>query len=128
MLAAASFSPDRIRVNIVGEVSKPGLVEIPPNTPLNQAILAAGGFNNRRAAQDTVKLIRLNPNGTVVQRDIAIDFSKGINDATNPTLRNQDVVVVDRNLLSSTTDSLSTLLSPLGTLTGFLGFFNLLFP
>jgi polysaccharide export outer membrane protein len=124
-LAAASFSPARIRVNIVGEVNNPGSVEVPPNTPLNQAILAAGGFNTRRAHQESVHLIRLNPDGTVSKREVAIDFGKGINDATNPTLRNNDVVVVDRNALSATTDSLSTFFSPLGSLTGLFGLSNL---
>ncbi len=58
-LASASFSPDKISVYVVGEVAKPGLVQVPPNTPLNQAILAAGGFNNR-AKQGSVKFVRLN--------------------------------------------------------------------
>jgi len=31
---------------------KPGLVNIPPNTPLNQGLLTAGGFNNSRAKGD----------------------------------------------------------------------------
>lgn len=41
-IASASFSPDTIRVNVVGEVRQPGVVQVPPNTPLNQALLASG--------------------------------------------------------------------------------------
>jgi polysaccharide biosynthesis/export protein len=40
-VATASFSPDSMRVNIVGEVKQPRAVKMPPNTPLNQAVLAA---------------------------------------------------------------------------------------
>jgi polysaccharide export outer membrane protein len=112
---------------VVGEVKKPGLVEIPPNTPLNQALLAAGGFDDRRADKDTVELIRLNPNGTVSKRDIDIDFAQGIDDEHNPTLRNNDVIVVKRSGIASATDTIATVLSPIGSAFGLLNIFNLLF-
>ncbi|MDJ0601098.1 MAG: SLBB domain-containing protein [Crocosphaera sp.] len=124
-LAAASFSPATIRINVVGEVRSPGTVEVPPNTPLNQGILAAGGFDERRSDSATVELVRLNPNGTVTKRDIEIDLSQGIAQGDNPILRNNDVVIVNRNLLTVASDTLTTIFSPLGALTGFINFFNL---
>jgi polysaccharide export outer membrane protein len=125
-LAAASFAPKTINVKIVGEVKKPGTIEVPPNTPLNQAILTAGDFDKRRANQSTVELIRLNSNGTVTKTAINIDFSQGIDEKTNPILRNNDVIVVNRSGLAATTDTLGTVLSPFTGLTGFFnGFFNL---
>ncbi|MBW4657304.1 MAG: SLBB domain-containing protein [Drouetiella hepatica Uher 2000/2452] len=120
-IASASFSPDQIRVKVVGEVNAPGEVQIPPNTPLNQAILAAGGFN-RRARSGSVELLRLNPDGTVSQQRIDIDFSQGINDAANPALRNNDVVVVRRNGLATVTDAVGDVLSPFN---GVLSIFNI---
>jgi polysaccharide export outer membrane protein len=42
-LATASFLPDTIQVSVVGEVTEPGVVEVSPNPPLTQALLAAGG-------------------------------------------------------------------------------------
>jgi len=111
---------------VVGEVKRPGTIEVPPNTPLNQAILTAGDFDKRRANQSTVELIRLNPNGTVTKTSINVDFSQGINEKTNPILRNNDVVVVHRSNLASATDTLGTVLSPFTGLTGlFNGFLNL---
>jgi len=125
-LASASFAPKTINVKVVGEVVKPGTIEVPPNTPLNQAILTAGDFDKRRADQSTVELIRLNPNGTVTKTSINVDFSQGINEKTNPILRNNDVVVVHRSNLASATDTLGAVLSPFTGLTGFFnGFFNL---
>ncbi len=112
LLATASFAPDTIRVNVVGEVDRPGVVEVPPNTPLNQALMAAGGFDERRAAKSSVELIRLNPDGTVSKRGISVDFAKGINEQTNPALRNNDVIVVSRSGLATVTDTLGTVLSP----------------
>jgi polysaccharide export outer membrane protein len=111
-IASATFSPETIQVNVVGEVNNPGAVAVPPNTPLNQAILNAGGFNNRRANQNEVTLVRLNPNGTATKRRIDIDFERGINEAGNPPLRNNDVVVVGRSGLTQVSDGLGTLLAP----------------
>lgn len=114
-LGGANFSPDTARVNVVGEVVSPGSIELPPNTPLNQAILAAGGFNTR-AARGSVTLVRLNFDGTVTRREIDIDFEQGISDDTNPTLRNGDTVLIRRSGLASFTDTLGTVLSPVNGL------------
>jgi polysaccharide export outer membrane protein len=110
-LGSASFAPNTIVVNVVGEVAKPGAVPVPPNTPLNQAIQAAGGFNIR-ARRRSVDLIRLNSNGTVSKRDIEVDLAQGINEESNPTLRNNDVIVVRRTGLARVSDTLSTVVAP----------------
>lgn len=131
-VALASFSPEQIRVNIVGEVINPGTLELPPNTSLNQALLAAGGFNNSRARKDEVELIRLNPNGTVSKEVVPVDFSQGLDEQTNPTLRNGDVIVVGRSRLAKTRDTLgeiggtlSAVTSPVLSFFGFLNFFQM---
>ncbi|MBE9080049.1 SLBB domain-containing protein [Romeria aff. gracilis LEGE 07310] len=112
-IAAASFSPDTIRVNVVGEVDDPGVVEVPPNTPLSQGVLAAGGFNNR-ARRGVVELVRLNPDGTATQTSIPIDFSEGIDEDMNPLLRNNDIIIVKRSASASLADTLDTIVVPLG--------------
>lgn len=121
-VAAASFSPDSIRVNVVGEVNRSGIVQVPPNTPLNKAILAAGGFNNR-ARRGKVELVRLNPNGTVTRREVPVDFAMGLDEQKNPALQNEDVVIVNRSTISKVSDGLGTVLGPVGN---FFGFFNVL--
>ncbi len=123
-LAAASFSPGEMTVNVVGEVTRPGAVKLPPNTPLNQALLAAGGFNNR-ARKGSVELIRLNANGTVSKRDVDIDFDKGISEENNPTLRANDVVVVRRSGLAQVTDTLGSVLTPVGGIFTLFNFFRI---
>lgn len=122
-LAGASFSPNTIVVNVVGEVERGGAIPVPPNTPLNQAILAAGGFNVR-ARKRSVELIRLNPNGTVEKRAIDVDLAQGINSQGNPTLRNNDVVIVKRTALASIGDTLGTVLNPLGSFVNLLRLFG----
>jgi polysaccharide export outer membrane protein len=123
-LGSASFSPDRITVNIVGEVRTPGQVSILPNSTLNQAILAAGGLVNNRAKR-TVTLIRLNPNGTVEKRDIGTDFAQGVSQQNNPALRNNDIIIVKRNGLAMFSDGLNAVATPLGSIFGIFRLFGL---
>jgi polysaccharide export outer membrane protein len=122
-LATTTLSPATIQVGVVGEVKKPGLTALQPNSSLNQALLAAGGFNDARASSTAVDLIRLNPNGTVSKRVVKIDFSKGINDETNPILHNNDVILVSRSGIAKTSDTVNTVASPLGTILGIVRIF-----
>jgi polysaccharide biosynthesis/export protein len=110
-LGDASFAPSSVKITVVGEVTKPGQVDVPLNTPLNQALLQAGGFT-RQANRRRVELVRLNPNGTVTRRDVSIDLSRGIDEKGNPLLQNGDVLVVDRNGLAKTGDTLQNVLGP----------------
>ncbi|NJO78889.1 MAG: hypothetical protein HC827_10445 [Cyanobacteria bacterium RM1_2_2] len=128
VLGAANFSPEAIRVNVIGEVSNPGILEIPPNTPLNQALFTAGGFSRPRARTSRVELVRLNPNGTAVRRTVEVDLAAGINDATNPALRDYDTIIISRNGTTTVGDRVETFLRPvdaiLGTVGSFLGIFD----
>ena len=124
-LAGTNLSPGAIRINVVGEVTSPGTVEVPPNTPLNQGILAAGGFNNRRAKKASVELVRLNLDGTVAKREIKVDFANDVNEESNPVLRQNDVIVVKRSGVATIGDAVGTILSPITaplSLLRFLGF------
>jgi polysaccharide biosynthesis/export protein len=114
-ISDTTLSPATIDVNVVGEVIRPGTVKIKPNTPLNTAVLAAGGFNERRANKSTVKLIRLNPDGTVSQRKIKLSFNAPVNEDNNPAMRNNDVVVVSRSGLTSFGDATSGIFGTLGS-------------
>lgn len=117
-LASANFAPRTIRVNVTGEVKTPGLKEMPPNSTLNQAILAGGGFNPTRADEGRVELVRLNPDGTVTKLAVKPDFGEGVNPNNNPTLRDNDVIVVHTNTLTTTTQTIGTVLSPIGAILG----------
>jgi polysaccharide export outer membrane protein len=112
-ISSANFSPEEIPVQVVGEVANPGGVTLPANATLNQAILAAGGFEANRAQDSTVQLVRLNPDGSVDQRTVEVDLSAAANDGTNPILRPNDVVIVDRNSAAAAGDTLGLFLSPL---------------
>jgi polysaccharide biosynthesis/export protein len=124
-LATTTLSPTTIQVGVVGEVKQAGRVDLRPNSTLNQAILAAGGFNDTRASRAAVDLIRLNPDGSVTKRVVRIDFAHGINEETNPILRNNDVVIVSRNGITKTSETLGTVAAPFGIIFNFLRLFGL---
>ncbi|MEO1429967.1 MAG: SLBB domain-containing protein [Cyanobacteria bacterium J06632_19] len=124
-LATTTLSPSQIQVNVVGEVKKPGAINIRPNSSLNQALLAAGGFNGARATDGKVDLIRLNPDGSVTKRLVKVDLKAAINEQTNPILRSNDVVLVSRSGLAKTGDTINTIGGPIGTILNFLRFFGL---
>ncbi|MEM9946308.1 MAG: SLBB domain-containing protein [Cyanobacteria bacterium P01_D01_bin.36] len=109
-LTAANFSPDEVRINVVGEVASPGTLAVPPDTTLNQAVLAAGGFTNR--STETVELVRLNPNGSVTQREITVDLTEGIDSERNPLILSNDVVLVGRNGRAQFNDSVGGIFQP----------------
>ncbi|KYC36552.1 polysaccharide export protein [Scytonema hofmannii PCC 7110] len=117
-LATTTLSPTRIQVGVVGEVKKPGQIDLQPNSTLNQALLSAGGFNDARASSKAVDLVRLNPDGSVTKRQVKVDFKAGINEDTNPILRNNDVVVVYRSGGAKAGDTAGLVINPLGGLIG----------
>ncbi len=117
--ARSTLSPDRIAVNIVGEVQRPGGVEVAPNTPMNQGILAAGGFNDS-ARTSVVTLVRLEPNGTVSKREISVDLAKGVDESANPPLRKGDTIIVKPNGIAKFSRSLGILSAPVSGAFGLL--------
>jgi polysaccharide biosynthesis/export protein len=127
-LSTASIAPATITVNVVGEVQKPGALQVPPNTPLNQAILAAGGFSDR-AATGKVQLVRLNPNnGTVKKDDIPVDFAKGIQEGQNPVLRNNDTVIVAKSGIARAGTGIGLFTGPLFPVFSLLRLFGIPLP
>lgn len=120
-LANTTFAPEAIKINVIGEVKAPGSISVPPNTPLNQAVLTAGGFNSR-ARTGRVELIRLNPNGNVTQRSVDINLAEAVSEEQNPVLQEGDTIIVGRSALAATSDTASLIFSPLTNL--FLGIFG----
>ncbi|MDJ1175493.1 polysaccharide biosynthesis/export family protein [Roseofilum capinflatum] len=129
-LGNVNFAPETIQVYVVGEVrgERASRIEVPPDTTLNQALLAFGsfGYDNVRVRRGSVKLLRLNPNGTVSSRSIVVNLNQGLNEETNPQLRNNDIIVVDRNLLTKISDGLQLLVRPVAQGSSVLNFIGLL--
>ena len=115
-LAAVNLSPQVISVNVIGEVLKPGSVQLQANTPLVQAVLAAGGPKNWRASTGNVELVRINRNGSATLKKFRIDLEEGASNEKNPPLRDGDSVKVNRSTLARASDAINAVSQPLGGL------------
>ena len=123
--ASSNFAPTTIQVNVVGEVFRPGLVEIRSNAPLSQAILASGGVTRRGSAR-RIDLIRMDSEGQTTVRQMVYSPSATLSSPSNPPLRQGDVVVVDRNTLTRVTDGMNDALLPLSPIVNAASVFRLL--
>lgn len=124
--ATAAFAPKTMRVYVVGEVGRFGneMLDLPINTSLNQALLAAGGLSRDAAKRDIVHLIRINPDGTARRQPIRVNYEDGINDETNPLLQNEDVIVVDQSRLYRVARTAQAILSPFAPFRSLIGIFE----
>ena len=59
-LSTSNLVDNEIKVNVIGEVKKPGELTLNSNTTLTQAVLSAGGLENFKANKANVKLFRIN--------------------------------------------------------------------
>lgn len=129
VLATTNFAPSGINVFVVGELrTSLDPLRLPANATLNQALVSRGffGYENTRARRDKVELVRLNNDGTATKRTIQVDLSQGINEETNPQLRNNDMIIVSRSGLANLVDRMNAITGPVGSATGVLNFINIL--
>ena len=121
-LSSTTLAPLDITVNVIGEVKGGGRIQVPANTPLVQAVLAAGGPIAWRANRGDVELVRINRNGTASRQKFALNLGQGASNSKNPPLRDGDTVVVNRSGLAVTSDALTAVISPLSPILNILGF------
>lgn len=110
LLARSTLAPKTVKVRVVGEVKKPGEVEVPPNSSVSSAVAIAGGPTDK-AALKKVSFIRLLENGKVEQR--RMDLSS-LTDTEQ--IQDGDVVMVPKSTGSAVLDFTTQLFSPLGVL------------
>lgn len=108
LLASSSLSPDTVRVRVVGEVTRPGEVPVPPNSSLSSAVAIAGGPTDD-AKLSEVAFIRMNDSGEVEQE--VVDLRNLVD---NYQVQEGDVVVVPKTTTGSVLDFAQRLLGPFG--------------
>jgi polysaccharide biosynthesis/export protein len=113
LIARSSLSPKTVKVRVVGEVKKPGEVEIPPTGSISGAVAIAGGPTDK-ADLGQVAFTRLNTEGRIETK--SVDLNKL---ADNDQVQEGDVVIVPKSSSSSFLDTFSQVISP------FYGLFNL---
>ena len=121
-----TISPEKISVNVIGEVNDPGKIQIMSNTPLIQAIHSAGGLINYRVNKSNVQLIRVNRNGTTSLKRFRINLNENVSLENNPILKNGDTLIVRSNLFSKTGDSIKVISEPAGNMVSVITLIKLL--
>ncbi len=111
-LAEANLSPKNITVSVIGKVENPQKMEIPVNTPLNQAILLAGGPIAWKSKKNNVELVRVNRNGTISKKKFKLDFSENVSNENNPPLSNNDIIRVKSSFINNVGEGLATITKP----------------
>lgn len=110
LLARSSLAPETVRVRVVGEVTSPGEVAVPPNSSLSSAVAIAGG-PTEDAKLSEVAFIRMNEAGDVEQN--VVDLSNLVD---GYQVQDGDVVVVPKTSTGSVLDFAARLLNPLNFL------------
>jgi polysaccharide export outer membrane protein len=114
-VAKATFSPTVITVQVVGEAVRPGPLQLRPNSSFTEAISFAGGLTND-ADWRAVELYRVNPDGSIMRRNLVADLNLPLSEESNPGLRDRDVIVVrpsfGAGILNSATRFLGNIVAP----------------
>jgi polysaccharide export outer membrane protein len=110
LIARSSYAPKTVRVRVVGEVKKPGEIEITPESSISSAVAIAGGPTDK-ADLKKVSFIRLNDNGTIEKKELDLN-----NLTASLQIQESDVVIVPKKRSSSVIDTAASIFTPLGAI------------
>ena len=125
-ISSSNLSPATINVRIIGSVYSPGVISLANNTPLSQAIYAAGGPLDWRSNKGNIELIRINRNGSAILKKYRINLRENVNEKTNPPLLDGDIVKINPNIISQTGSGIGAVVEPLTGVVTALSLFKLL--
>lgn len=115
-LLTSTIAPNKITVQVTGEVTRPGSVDVSPNAKVFDTIAAAGGTTDK-ADKRSVELFRMSPQGQLERQ--TFDLNK-----PSTTLRNGDLLVVRKSGSSKFLDVLGQVFLPLYPVTTILNLFR----
>jgi polysaccharide export outer membrane protein len=109
VVARSSLAPETVNVRVIGEVPRPGQVEVPNDGTVSSALAIAGGYDTQTADLSQVALLRLQDNGTVEEQ--IIDMNANLVDAT--PIQEGDMIVVPKRGYLNTLDTIGRTISPI---------------
>ncbi len=110
LIARSSLAANTVRVRVVGEVTRPGEVQVPPDGSLSSAIAIAGGPTND-AKLSEVNFIRTNDNGQVDRQVLDL---RNLSDSQQ--VQDGDVLIVPKKPVAKALDSVGRVFGPLNFL------------
>jgi len=124
-ISKSNFAPSTITVTVIGEVKNPGQTTITSNSPIQNAILNAGGFTYK-ANKRKITLLRLQEDG-IIKKKIFNNKNPESSKQIDFFLKDRDVVFIDNNSLSKTTTNLKSLIEPLSPLVNAASIYKIFF-
>jgi polysaccharide biosynthesis/export protein len=108
LAAHASFAPKTVRVRVMGEVKKPGEVEVSPDGTLSAALAVAGGPTDK-ANLGRVAFLRMSDRGQLERQELDL---KQLTDTVQ--VQDGDILMVPKSGGAKFLDAASQLLGPVG--------------
>ena len=105
----SGISPKFISVNLFGRVETPGVVKLPLEATLSDAIDVTGPI---KPLSGKIVLIRYEKDGTVIKKNISYSASAKRGSKRNPYLQEDDLVSVKNSSLGKTTGVIKELTAP----------------
>ena len=126
-IASANLNSKNITINLTGEVDSPGQITIPSNYTLTQGIMAGGGPKIKRFNKSQIWLLRVNENGTLTKKRYRLNLKRfNKKSEENPLLQNGDSILIKRNSLTATGDTLNTISNPITNIVSVWSLFKLI--
>jgi polysaccharide export outer membrane protein len=105
----SGISPKFIKVNIFGRVDNPGIVKLPLEATLSDAINLTGPV---KPLSGKIVLIRYEKDGTVLTQNIAYSANAKRGSKRNPFLKPDDLISVKNSLFGKTTEIIREFTEP----------------
>ncbi len=105
----SGISPKFISVNLFGRVETPGVVRLPLQSALSDAIDLSGPI---RPLSGKIVLIRYDQDGTVIKKNISYAAGAKRGSKRNPYLQEDDLITVKNSILGRTTQVIREFTAP----------------
>jgi len=105
----SGISPKFISVNLFGRVETPGVVKLPLEATLSDAIDITGPI---KPLSGKIVLIRYEKDGTVIKKNISYSASAKRGSKRNPYLKEDDLIAVKNSIFGRTTGVLKEVTAP----------------
>lgn len=123
-ISKSNLSPATVNINVIGQVVRPGIVNVRSGAPLSEAIFAAGGYTIK-SNQKKVSLFRLKNDGSIYSENFSFNPKKDLNNTNNPYLQDRDIVVVGKNAWSKFNEVLRDSVQPISPIISAGAFYRL---
>ena len=105
----SGISPKFISVNLFGRVENPGVVKLPLEAVLSDAIDISGPI---KPLSGKIILIRYEKDGKVIKKNISYSASAKRGSKRNPYLKEADLISVKNSILGKTTGIIGEITAP----------------